>query len=64
MRVIFPWGEEEITNIEGKTIESILQENSINILEFLIARNDEIIPEDTIPAEGDIIHLIRISHGG
>jgi len=49
---------------EGRTIETILISQGIDPLTTLISREDEIIPEDTIPDEEDVIRVIRISHGG
>jgi sulfur carrier protein ThiS len=64
MKIRFPDGHEEDIPGGGRRIELILQDLNLNLLEFLIARGEEIIPEDTIPCEEDTIHLIRISHGG
>jgi sulfur carrier protein ThiS len=64
MIIRLPDGQTPQIHASGETIEEILTRIGVEPMEFLIARNDEIIPEDTIPAEDDIIHLIRISHGG
>lgn len=64
MRIQFPDGHEEEISAEGRTIEAILLKTGLNPLEVLISRGDEIIPEDTIGNDGEVIRLIRISHGG
>ncbi len=51
-------------SVDGRSIEAILSSQGIDPLTTLISREDEIIPEDTIPDEGDEIRVIRISHGG
>lgn len=51
-------------SVQGRTIETILSNQGIDPLTTLISREDEIIPEDTIPDEEDVIRVIRISHGG
>ncbi|HWQ67150.1 MAG TPA: MoaD/ThiS family protein [Methanospirillum sp.] len=64
MIIQFPDNREENVEAGGKTIETILIDLGVNPVEMLISRDDEIIPEDTIPAETDTIRLIRIAHGG
>jgi hypothetical protein len=51
-------------SVDGRSVEAILSSQGIDPLTTLISREDEIIPEDTIPDEDDIIKVIRISHGG
>ena len=51
-------------SVQGRSIETILSNQGIDPLTTLISREDEIIPEDTIPDEEDVIRVIRISHGG
>ena len=51
-------------SVDGRSAEAILSSQGIDPLTTLISREDEIIPEDTIPDEGDEIRVIRISHGG
>ncbi|MDD3574513.1 MAG: thiamine S protein [Methanospirillum sp.] len=50
--------------MNGRTIEEILIEMNIDPLTTMLSRDDEIIPEDTIPKEEDLIRVIQISHGG
>lgn len=64
MRLVLPDQSVIEVSVEGRTIETILNSQSIDPLTTLISREDEIIPEDTIPDEDDIIKVIRISHGG
>ena len=64
MKFILPDRSEVTMGINGKTIEELLVTIDIDPLTVLIARGDEIIPEDTIPEEQDTIRIIRISHGG
>jgi sulfur carrier protein ThiS len=64
MKFIIPDRSEVTIGVNGKTIEELLVTMDIDPLTVLIARGDEIIPEDTIPDEQDTIRIIRISHGG
>lgn len=64
MIIKFPDNREEHIQTLGETVEKILIRVGIEPMEVLITRGDEIIPEDTIPAENETIRLIRISHGG
>lgn len=51
-------------SVHGRSIETILSNQGIDPLTTLISREDEIIPEDTIPDDEDVIRVIRIAHGG
>ncbi|NLW75924.1 MAG: MoaD/ThiS family protein [Methanomicrobiales archaeon] len=51
-------------SVQGRSIETILSNQGIDPLTTLISREDEIIPEDTIPDDEDVIRVIRIAHGG
>lgn len=64
MKLILPDTSVVELSAKGKTIEGILASLGMNPLTMLISREDEIIPEDTIPDDEDVIRLIRISHGG
>jgi sulfur carrier protein ThiS len=64
MKFILPDQSEVTTRVNGKTIEELLVTRSIDPLTVLVSREDEIIPEDTIPDEEDTIRIIQISHGG
>jgi sulfur carrier protein ThiS len=64
MIIQFPDKRQETVTAGGRPIETILIALGVNPVEMLISRGDEIIPEDTIPAETDTIRLIRIAHGG
>ncbi|MCA1915941.1 hypothetical protein [Methanospirillum hungatei] len=64
MRLMLPDQSVIEVSVEGRTIETILNSQGIDPLTTLISREDEIIPEDTIPDEEDVIRVIRISHGG
>ena len=64
MKLMLPDQSVIEVSVEGRTIETILNSQGIDPLTTLISREDEIIPEDTIPDEEDVIRVIRISHGG
>lgn len=64
MIIQFPDNREEKITVNGRSIESILTTIGVKPVEVLISRGEEIIPEDTIPAETDTIRLIYIVHGG
>ncbi len=64
MKLMLPDQSVIEVSAEGRTIETILISQGIDPLTTLISREDEIIPEDTIPDEEDVIRVIRISHGG
>jgi sulfur carrier protein ThiS len=51
-------------SVQGRSIETILNSQGIDPMTTLISREDEIIPEDTIPNDEDVIRVIRIAHGG
>ena len=46
-------------SVQGRSIETILSNQGIDPLTTLISREDEIIPEDTIPDDEDVIRVIR-----
>ena len=64
MRLILPDQSEFQLTVIGRTIEEILVDVKVDPLTVLVAREGEIIPEDTVPKEEDHIRIIRISHGG
>lgn len=64
MKLILPDRTELILTVNGKTVEELLVTLKIDPLTVLISREDEIIPEDSIPDEQDTIRIIRVSHGG
>ncbi|WP_373839020.1 hypothetical protein [Methanospirillum sp.] len=64
MILFLPDQSELKLNVNGRTIEEILIEMNIDPLTTMLSRDDEIIPEDTIPKEEDLIRVIQISHGG
>ncbi|HOJ96824.1 MAG TPA: hypothetical protein PK024_08335 [Methanospirillum sp.] len=64
MRLILPDLTEHQITVHGRTIEEILVEMNIDPLTTLLSRENEIIPEDTVPDDDDSIRIIQISHGG
>lgn len=64
MRLILPDLTEHQVLVHGRTIEEILVEMNIDPLTTLLSRENEIIPEDTVPDDDDCIRVIQISHGG
>jgi sulfur carrier protein ThiS len=64
MIIQFPDNRQEEIYVNGRSLEQILPAIGVLPIEVIITRGDEIIPEDTIPAESDCIRLIRIIHGG
>ncbi|MDD1724744.1 MAG: MoaD/ThiS family protein [Methanospirillum sp.] len=64
MKLILPDNSERELRADGKTVEEILLAQGIDPLTVIVSRDQEIIPEDTIPDEQDTIRIIRISHGG
>jgi len=64
MKLMLPDQSVIEVKVEGRTIETILNSQGIDPLTTLISREDEIIPEDTIPDDEDVIRVIRIAHGG
>ena len=64
MIIQFPDKRQEEIVAGGRSVETVLTAMGVKPVEVLITRGDEIIPEDTIPAETDTIRLIQIVHGG
>lgn len=64
MKLILPDQSEREMKVNGRTIEELLLNLSIDPLTTLISRGGEIIPEDTIAEEEDTIRIIQVSHGG
>ncbi|QXO93961.1 hypothetical protein KSK55_11530 [Methanospirillum purgamenti] len=64
MKLILPDKSVIELSVQGRSIETILSNQGIDPLTTLISREDEIIPEDTIPDDEDVIRVIRIAHGG
>lgn len=64
MKIILPDGGDLVLDIENATIEEILKDLGLNLVEVIVAKNGKIVSELDRAGDGDQLKIIKIIHGG